>query len=89
MQTIEVEVGNLITIIEEHVLYATLTSSTITYRERQLYSSINLYFIIVGLVKYIIKSKVDEELNHDLDYLLISIILNILTPTIEVAPRKN
>lgn len=89
VQTTEAEAGDLITIIEEHVLYTTLAPGTITYRERQLRSSIYLCFVTAGLVERVIKSEVDEELDHDSDHLPISTILDISAPTAEVAPRKN
>ena len=89
VQTIEAEAGNLITMIEEHALYATLAPGTVTYRERQLRSSIDLCFVTAGLVERVIRSEVEDELDHDSDHLPISTILDVAAPSVNVAPRKN
>ena len=89
MQTIEPEAEELIAIIEEYALYATLTPGAITYRERQSRSSIDICFVIGGLVERVIRSEVDEELDHDSDHLPISTLLDVSVPSAIEAPRKN
>ncbi|KAL5371116.1 hypothetical protein PMIN02_013118 [Paraphaeosphaeria minitans] len=89
LQTVEPEAEDLITIIEEAALYATLAPGTITYRERHLQSSIDLCLVTAGLVERVIKSEVDEELDHDSDHLPISTILDIATPNANIAPKRN
>jgi hypothetical protein len=45
VQTIEAEAGDLIAIIEEYALCATLALGVITYRERKSQSSIDICFL--------------------------------------------
>ena len=83
----EAEAANLITMIEEYALYTTLAPGTTTYRERQLHSSIDLCFVTAGLVERVIRSEVEEELDHDSDHLPISTILDVAAPNASTAPR--
>lgn len=89
VQTMEVEASILVAIIEEYALYTTLTPGTITYRERQLRSSIDLCLVTAGLVERIIKSEVNEELDHDSDHLPICTILDVTAPSANKARGKN
>jgi ribonuclease HI/exonuclease III len=89
VQTIEAEAVDLITMLEEYALYTTLAPGTITYRERQLHSSIDQCFVTVGLVERVIRSEVEEELDHDSDHLPISTILDVAAPSASTAPKKN
>lgn len=89
MQTIEPETEELIIIIEDFALYATLALDTITCRERQSQSSIDICFVTAGLVDRIIRSGINKELDHDSDHLPISTALDISIPNADKVPRKN
>lgn len=89
VQIIEPEAEQLIAIMEEFTLYATLAPGTITYRERQAQSSIDICFVTAGLVDRVIKSEINKELDHDSDHLPISTTLDMSVPNADKAPRKN
>lgn len=89
VQNIEPEAENLIAILEEFALYATFAPGTITYRKRQLQTSIDVCFVTARLVNRVVKSKVNKDLDHNSDHLLISTTLDISMPNVDKLPRKN
>ena len=66
-----------------------LELGTITYEEGEGKSTIDLCWIILGIVDRIIKSIVDRAIDHDSDYLPISISLDVRTNLTEVKLRRR
>jgi hypothetical protein len=61
------EAEDLIDIIHAHSLTSTLAPGTVTFDNRNFTSSIDLCYITLGLADRIIRSGVDQEMDHKLD----------------------
>jgi exonuclease III len=65
-----------------------LELGTTTYEEGDGRSTIDLYWITLGMVDRIIKSTVDRDMDHNSDHLPISILLDVRTGLMETKPRR-
>ena len=86
---IDPEAEDLITIMEDFELSNTLPVGTVTYEERTSRSTIDLCLLTIGLVDRVIKSRVDQDLDHDSDHLPIGTILDLSIQPLEATLRRN
>lgn len=83
------EAEELRTIMDRFGLTNTLYEGAITYEERSAYSTIDLYWITLGLLDRLIKSRVDSELDHDSDHFPITTMVDMSVKRKDREPRRN
>jgi hypothetical protein len=83
------ESEDLIDIIGDFALYNTLLLGTVTYKEGQLQSTINLCLVTTGLINKVTKSVVDRNLDYNSDYLPISTTLDLAVQCLERRLHKD
>lgn len=83
------ESEDLIAVIEDFGLNSTLPPGIITFQEGAWQSTIDLCMVTTGLVDRVIRSEIDQELDHDSDHLPISTVLDLTVQRLHNTPRKN
>jgi exonuclease III len=73
----DAEAIHLITLIQDHSLFRCLPKGTITREEGDSSSCIDLVYASPYIVSRVIESRVDRELDHHSDHLLISTIIDL------------
>jgi len=66
-----------------------LKQGAVTYAERNAQTTIDLCWIMLGLVDRLINSKVDQELDHDSDHFPITTMLNLSAKKQDKEPKRN
>ncbi|KAI7698384.1 hypothetical protein KC353_g17003 [Hortaea werneckii] len=83
------EAEELIVIMECFGMTNTLQQGAVTYAERNAQTTIDLCWITPGLLDRLIKSEVDEELDHDSDHFPITTLLNLSAKKLDKEPKRN
>ncbi|KAI6789402.1 hypothetical protein KC331_g213 [Hortaea werneckii] len=83
------EAEELIFIMERFGMTNTLQQGVVTYAERNAQTTIDLCWITLGLLDRLIKSEVDEELDHDSDHFPITTMLNLSAKKLDKKPKRN
>jgi hypothetical protein len=83
------ESADLLAIMEDFNLYSTLPPGTITYEEGTSRTIIDLCLVTVGLINRVIRSQVDQDLDHDSDHLSISTVIYLWVQQLDTSPKQD
>jgi hypothetical protein len=81
--------ADLLAIIEDFNLDSTLPPRTITYEEGTSRTTIDLCLVTVGLVNRVIRSQVNQDLNHDSNHLPISTVIDMRVQQLNTSPKQD
>jgi endonuclease/exonuclease/phosphatase family metal-dependent hydrolase len=88
-RTRDPEAEDLAELIGDYSLTNTLPPGTITYKESNASSTIDLCLLTVELIDRIIQSGVDQSVKHDSDHLPITTVLDLRVTQLAKKPARN
>jgi hypothetical protein len=85
----DIEAEELIEIMKNFGLISIMPLEIITYEKGHKRSIIDLCLEFLGITAQVIRSRIDNKINHDSDYLPIAISINLRMPQITRAPIRR
>nr|XP_036581842.1 zinc knuckle [Colletotrichum truncatum]KAF6790285.1 zinc knuckle [Colletotrichum truncatum] len=89
IRTTDAGARELVELMDDSDLINQLPAGTITYKEGDYSSTIDLCLLTVGLIERLIKCGIEDEVNHDSDHLPIATSLDLTIAQLQPEERRN